>query len=446
MFTACTIVSKNYLAYARVLAESFRAHHPDGRFVVLLVDRIDGHFDADAEPFEVLEIEQLADRVDDLAGFLFQYTLLEANTAIKPTLLAHLFDQGADPLIYFDPDILIARPLDRLRAALDDASVVLTPHLTAPIDDDHHPDELAILQAGTYNLGFVALRSDDVGRALVAWWADRLRDCCIVRIEDGLFVDQKWMDLAPGLHPGVRVLRDPGHNVAYWNLHGRTVLRDGDAAVDDPAGYRVVDRAGVEVPLAFFHFSGIDPDRLGPVSKHQDRFQLDDLGDAADLYRLYRDRVLAAGHADCRPWPYAFARFRPDGLADRGAAPDGPRIPDVARRLYLDQGARRARFGDPFALPASADRPAAGSADDAAASDANFYAWLQQPAPGGRLSRLLVHLHALRPDLQRLYPDPGGRDRADFGAWAHEFGRHEWRLDPPFLAGLPSPSRADLLT
>ena len=49
---ACTIVSKNYLSYARVLARSFLDHHPGGRFFVLLVDRIDGHFDASAEPFE----------------------------------------------------------------------------------------------------------------------------------------------------------------------------------------------------------------------------------------------------------------------------------------------------------------------------------------------------------------------------------------------------------
>jgi hypothetical protein len=37
MNIACTICACNYLAYARVLAESFYAHHPDGTFVVLLI-------------------------------------------------------------------------------------------------------------------------------------------------------------------------------------------------------------------------------------------------------------------------------------------------------------------------------------------------------------------------------------------------------------------------
>src|SRR5579871_6111376 len=35
---ACTIIAGNYLAAARVLADSFFTHHPDGSFTVLVVD------------------------------------------------------------------------------------------------------------------------------------------------------------------------------------------------------------------------------------------------------------------------------------------------------------------------------------------------------------------------------------------------------------------------
>jgi len=37
---ACTIVSRNYLSHARILAESFARHEPDGRFYLLVVDRL----------------------------------------------------------------------------------------------------------------------------------------------------------------------------------------------------------------------------------------------------------------------------------------------------------------------------------------------------------------------------------------------------------------------
>ncbi len=38
MLNACTIIACNYLPFARVLSESFRAHHPEGQFTILLVD------------------------------------------------------------------------------------------------------------------------------------------------------------------------------------------------------------------------------------------------------------------------------------------------------------------------------------------------------------------------------------------------------------------------
>ena len=146
---ACTIVSKNYICYARVLCDSFLEHHPDGRFFVLLVDRNDGTIDADAERFTLFEAEDIPN-IPRRDAFLFKYTLLECNTAIKPFFLEHLI-QGYDlpNLVYFDPDILITGSLDRLAGLVEQYSVVLTPHLTDPIEDEAYPNEQAILQSGS---------------------------------------------------------------------------------------------------------------------------------------------------------------------------------------------------------------------------------------------------------------------------------------------------------
>src|SRR5438445_11396205 len=35
---ACTIISRNYLSHARILAQSYARHEPGGRFYVLVVD------------------------------------------------------------------------------------------------------------------------------------------------------------------------------------------------------------------------------------------------------------------------------------------------------------------------------------------------------------------------------------------------------------------------
>ena len=82
------------------------------------------------------------------------------------------------------------------------------------------PGEREILLAGIYNLGFLAL-GGDVCRFL-DWWQERLSWDCVIAPEQGLFVDQRWMDFVPGCFDHV-ILRDPSYNVAYWNVHSRPV-------------------------------------------------------------------------------------------------------------------------------------------------------------------------------------------------------------------------------
>jgi glycosyltransferase involved in cell wall biosynthesis len=408
---ACTIVSKNYLPFARVLARSFAQQHPGGRFFTLLVDRVDDYFDPAKEPFEVLEARQL-DNVPDLPGFLFKYTILESNTAIKPYLLQYLLETYDLPnLIYFDPDIQILGSLDPLAEVVERSSIVLTPHLDAPIDDEFHPGEQAILQSGAYNLGFLALKRCHETQRLLDWWQSRLYDQCVVRIDEGLFVDQKWMDLAPSLFDDVTILRDVGYNVAYWNLHSRTVRRDGTA-------YRIGNQ-----PLVFFHYSGIEPESLDGVSKHQDRFRLAQIGEAADLYRAYAEALFSEGFRECRSWPFAY------GVFDNGA-----RIPESVRRIYLDLPIERRRaFGDPFRTE---------GVD-------SFWSWIHRPRRGGEgrgLSRFVYDLYLSRPDIARRFPHPGDRDLDAFATWMHEYGRFEFALDPALLDTLPTPEAASSLS
>ena len=171
---ACTIVSCNYVAQARVLARSFAEHHPGMPFFLLLVDRNGGAIDPAQEPFELIGVEDLG--IPRFAEMAFRYNVLELNTAVKPFFLEYLFDaRGLTDLVYLDPDILVLDRLTPVFDLLESHSVVLTPHITAPYDDDFHPSEITILQAGVYNLGFVALRASETSRALLRWWQERLR-------------------------------------------------------------------------------------------------------------------------------------------------------------------------------------------------------------------------------------------------------------------------------
>ena len=82
---ACTIIAKNYLAFARVLAESYLRLHPGSRFYVLIIDDVEGFVDADAEPFELVTPDMLD--IEPFERMAVIYNVLELSTAVKPWLL-----------------------------------------------------------------------------------------------------------------------------------------------------------------------------------------------------------------------------------------------------------------------------------------------------------------------------------------------------------------------
>ena len=331
-----TIVANNYLHFARTLLNSVREAEPGVDCHCVLVDR-----DATLAAELVGEINciQLAELgLPGGEAFAFQYPVMELCTAVKPWAMAHLLERGYNRVIYLDPDIFVYRPLDHVHALLErGADLVLTPHLLAPVQDLKKPGELEIRQSGTYNLGFCAIRATEGSRAMLSWWQSKLARQCVVDLKNGIFVDQSWMDLVPGLFPNVAILRDPGYNVAYWNIAQRPIVRDAEG--NWTAGGKA---------MVFFHFSGFDPERPEGFSRHQDRFTLAHLGIAGELAMAYRERLIANGGPRYSREPFGFATFK-----------DGTPIPASFRRLFRQSDRVRDRLGsDPFARPDALEMPA----------------------------------------------------------------------------------------
>src|SRR6185369_3335902 len=82
---------------------------------------------------------------------------------------------------------------------------------------------ICALQHGIFNLGFIGVNNSGEGKRVARWWASRLHDFCMDDIPRGLFTDQRWIDLVPAFFDGCAVMRDPGYNVAPWNLTHRKV-------------------------------------------------------------------------------------------------------------------------------------------------------------------------------------------------------------------------------
>lgn len=295
---AVTIVCKNYLSYATTLAQSWRTHHPDHDFLIVLADSADGYVGARLPcGAEVVEIARFG--IPDLSRFIYRYWIMEFCTAVKPFVLADLFERrGYETVVYLDPDTWLFSPLHSVYDAFEDASILLTPHIRRPYFDEGHPSDLSVLQSGTYNLGFIGLKNNGTTRRLLEWWMTKLRVDCVVDIARGLFVDQKWIDLVPGFFSDVAIIDDPGCNVAYWNLHERPLSRQGEQWFADGS------------PLRFFHFSGYSPFAPAVLSKHQNRHSLEAMPAVRSLTDSYGQALLANGYEASITWPNAFATLR----------------------------------------------------------------------------------------------------------------------------------------
>ena len=465
-----TIIAKNYVAQARVLMASVRRFNPNLRRLVVLVDRLDGSFSPAGEQFELILSEDLD--LPESQWFHFKYSLLELATAVKPYAFEYLFRRyGFDKLVYLDPDIEVHSELNSLLERLDHSTAILTPHLTDAIDDDKHPNELDILWTGVYNLGFIALSDCSEAERLLVWWKRKLYDQCLVDRPNGLFVDQRWMDLAPALFDGVEIARDSSCNVAFWNIATRPIeRRDGSYFVDGR-------------PLVFFHYSGYDPEKPRQFSRHQDRFRLADLGDAEGLVRAYGEKLIQAGYGRFRRAEWAYGRFD-NGLfipvVGRPIHREAPELISRVRNPFSDDGYRA--FVDHWNQPASGvdaslgitrlvhkvycERPEkrALMPEIFGRDRIRFLQWLvaeggaehglhtvfleqsiraiektggdsdeRTESAGGRgnlkLPPRLRALHGSRPDLQRAFPDPGGRDGAGLLTWLLTCGQYEYDVD-----------------
>ncbi len=393
MINACTVVARNYLAQASALADSFVESCAEGTLTILVLDMGDDRVTSDDPRVRVVGPTEAGFDRDEFDRMATIYGVVELATAVKPTLMRHLLDQTGEPVAYLDPDILVFRPLDEIERMARRHDIVLTPHTSVPLPEDgKHPYEAAFLACGVFNLGFIAVGPG--GGPFLDWWAGRLARHCLDATAQGLFVDQKWIDLVP-CYFRHHVMRLPEVNVAYWNLPVRTFARADD-------GWTVDGR-----PLVFFHFSGYDPARPDLLSKyqgHDPRVRLDAHPALRELCDDYADRLDARGHAQLRRNPYGLDLL-----------PGGLRLESRMRRLY-----RRAL------VPAEAAGAPLPPNPFAAGGETRFADWLAAPAGDpagfGELSAYGAAAWDEEPALRAAFPAVPGADAARLLDWLEAGG------------------------
>lgn len=409
---AGTIVARNYVPAARVLADSYRRHHPGAEFAVLVIDADDDELAALAEQvpgIRFLGPNDIDLDPDEFGRMALAYTVTEFSTAVKPWLLRTLL--ADHPVaIYLDPDIEVFAPFAGEVGALARAhSIVLTPHVLEPMPRDGlRPSEADIMASGVFNLGFIGVSRE--GAPFLAFWAERLRQDAISSVTEQLFTDQRWVDNVPALFRHT-VITDPGYNVAYWNVYQRPLAKtDG-----------VVTAAGA--PVRFVHFSGYRPEKPWLTSTHyadNPRVLLSAYPRFAELTSGYRAKLVDAGYKQALDdIPYRWNKL-----------PDGTAVPVALRRAYRQAWVDSERK----AVPAPPN-PFRGD------TAADLLRWATAPATPEQeragLSRWAYALWQSRVDLQLVYPDPLHADADGYRHWCLTSGVNERELPPAAVVAKP---------
>lgn len=229
MYTFCTIITANYLPFAKVLYTSLAKREISVKLQVLVVDG--NNFVTE----ENLFIHQTQDLVKDPVFTKIEKKYAHTNSdyfrwALKPIFISYLLGKEYEKVIFVDPDIYFVSNYDFLVNELDNASVLLSPHWISIEPSQMRDALIQMFRGGLFNAGFIGVSKK--GLAAMKWWAE----ACHYNIEKqpqiGIFVDQKYLDILPVEFEDVKILKHKGCNLAEWNMNScKRTIKNGQLLI-----------------------------------------------------------------------------------------------------------------------------------------------------------------------------------------------------------------------
>lgn len=276
------------MSQALVLADSIVKHNPEYLFYFGIVDKPNFSLpELDHKQVSFLYVQEIG--LTHFEELVSRYNIIELNTCVKASFFKYLFKThpACSHIHYFDPDIKLFGSLNSLDQHFNQYNILLTPHITEPIEDDNlEPRENMFLNYGIYNLGYIGLRNDQESFDLLEWWESHTLNMGYMHVHQGYFVDQLWMNHVPLFFKGVCILRNKGFNCAPWNIQERRaeISKYGNLIFDDRS------------ELVFYHFSSFNPLIPDELSKVYSRNTFQNRPEFIGIYQQYSKELLENGY------------------------------------------------------------------------------------------------------------------------------------------------------
>lgn len=238
----CTIITQDFVPYAKSLYKSLFDYDNTIQFFVLVVDETFHSIQSDIIFLSLNEISEteLVDRVK----IKYKNNLNALRWSLKSVLMIHLLKAfKSDQVFFLDPDLYFFSDYKFLYDELGESSFLLSPHWKRLNPDVHDDSFKSLFSHGIYNAGFLGATSK--GLETLYWWAEMCYYACEDNSDRGLFVDQKYLDLFPLRNPDSRILAHKGCNVAVWNRFecSRSFTENGGILINEC------------FPVVFVHFT-----------------------------------------------------------------------------------------------------------------------------------------------------------------------------------------------
>lgn len=231
-YNFCTLFDKNFLARALALHESLMNQCGDFTLYMLCMD--DESYDMlkklaleKVRPLRLSEVED-----ERLLAVKPTRTPLEYCWMFSSSLPLWLLEKNPqlDMVAYLDADLYFYASPDEIYREFGNDSIMIIPHGFS------EKNKWREKESGIYNVGMMIFRNDRNALEALRWWKDRVIEWCFYRYENGKLGDQLYLNDWPTRFKGVHVLKNPGANVAPWNID-------------------VFKRS--QQPLIFYHFHGL---------------------------------------------------------------------------------------------------------------------------------------------------------------------------------------------
>ncbi len=256
--TYVTYFDLNYSARGLALIQSLRNAGDHKNVVVLALDNETKKLmlELDLPNSLVIDTQSLIDAYPELAQVRKDRSPMEFTFTLTPWLSKWVMENSG--LTQPDDDNLWVTYLDADTYFFDSPGLIMEEqkeHSVGIVEHRFSPDQAWRNKFGIYNVGWVSFRNDENGKACLNWWAEQCLDWCSDEIDGEKYADQGYLNWFPKQFDGVKIIANPGVNLAPWNLktHELSLSSQNHVLVDGS-------------PLVLFHFHGI--------RKRWDRFLL----------------------------------------------------------------------------------------------------------------------------------------------------------------------------